>query len=88
MAEIVYGEHALSEPIQQLAAIFESSDYQGTFYIGYPILSNVEGTVQVDALYTSKSSGVVVFDTHHLTVTKNDKNIEDVSAAQDRYFTL
>ena len=87
MAEIVYGDQALSEPVQQLARLFQDNRYEGTLYIGYPILSNVEGTVRVDALYVSRASGVVVFDANHLHVAESDeRGIEEVRQAQDRYF--
>jgi hypothetical protein len=83
MAEIVYGDQALSEPVQQLARLFQDNRYEGTLYIGYPILSNVEGTVRVDALYVSRASGVVVFDANHLHVAESDeRGIEEVRQAQ------
>src|SRR5262245_7822051 len=87
MADIVYGDQGLSEPVQQLARLFQNSRYDGTLYIGYPILSNVEGTVRVDALYVSRASGVVVFDANHLHASDSDvAGIEEIRQAQDRYF--
>src|SRR5215475_6876814 len=87
MADIVYGDQALSEPIQQLARIFQDSRYDGTLYIGYPILSNVEGTVRVDALYVSRAAGVAIFDANHLHVTTSDQTaLREVRDAQDKYF--
>jgi superfamily I DNA and RNA helicase len=87
MAEIVYGDQAVSEPLQQLVALFQNDRYDGTLYIGYPILSNVEGTVRVDALYVARSSGVVVFEASHLQIAGSDRQeIEEIRQAQDRYF--
>jgi hypothetical protein len=52
MAEIVYGDQAVSEPLQNLVRLFQDPIYSGTLYIGYPILTNIEGTIRVDARYT------------------------------------
>lgn len=87
MADIVYGEQAVSGVARELIQIFERPEWTGTFYIGYPILSNVEGTVRTDALYVSRETGVVVFDTNHLTVRRPDDNaVEQVRATQDKLF--
>lgn len=87
MAEVVYGDEALSAPLQELAALFESDRFGGTLYLGYPILTNVDGAVKVDALYVSESSGVVIFDANHLELTKTDnKKLEDAQTAQDTFF--
>lgn len=87
MAEIVYGDQALSEPIQKLVHLFQNDGYEGTLYIGYPILSNVEGTVRVDALYVSRSSGVVVFDANHLQIDESDEQgLDEIRETQNRYF--
>jgi len=32
MAEIVYGDQALSEPVQQLARLFQDNRYEGTLF--------------------------------------------------------
>lgn len=50
MADVVYGEQVLSGPLQELVSLFEKPGYDGTLYLGYPILSNVEGTVKVDGI--------------------------------------
>jgi len=82
MAEIVYGDQAVSGPLQQLVALFQNDRYDGTLYIGYPILSNVDGTVRVDALYVARSSGVVVFEASHLRVARSDEQeIEEIRQA-------
>jgi len=87
MAEIVYGEQAVSEVARELIRIFESADWSGTLYIGYPILSNIEGTVRTDALYVSQQAGVVIFDANHLQVRQSDAGmIEQVRNAQDKLF--
>jgi superfamily I DNA and RNA helicase len=87
MAEIVYGDQSISEVMRNLVRMLEPAEWDGTLYIGYPVLTNVEGTVRVDALYVSQSAGVVVFDTAHLDATRgNGPLIAEISAAQDRYF--
>lgn len=87
MAEIVFGEQALSAPMQQLVEVFKDDAYDGTFYIGYPILNNVEGTIRVDALYVSREYGVVVFETGHLDTTEDDDEaIDELGDLQNRYF--
>jgi superfamily I DNA and RNA helicase len=87
MAEIVYGEQAVSGVARELVRIFENADWSGTLYIGYPILSNVEGTVRTDALYVSQQAGVVVFDTNHLQVRQADEPMVDqVRNTQDKLF--
>ena len=87
MAEIVYGEQAVSEPLQNLVQLFQNQNYSGTLYIGYPILTNVEGTVRVDALYVAQDAGVVVFDLEHLSVQPDDPSaVRQLQTIQDRYF--
>ncbi len=87
MAEIVYGEQAISGPLQGLVEIFQRPAYAGTLYIGYPILTNVEGTVRVDALYVAQSTGIVVFDARHLNARDDDVSVMlDVQSSQDRFF--
>lgn len=87
MADIVYGEQALAGPHQDLVELLKGDEYGGTLYIGYPILTNVEGTVRVDALYVSQSAGVVVFDLSHLSAAVDDAaSIVEIQQAQDRYF--
>ena len=87
MAEIVYGDQSISDPIQKLIDIFESQDWDGTLYIGYPILTNIEGTIRVDALYVSINTGVVVFDAGHLDAARADSDsFEEIEAEQTRFF--
>ena len=87
MAEIVYGDQAVLEPLQDLVRLFQDSAYGGTFYIGYPILSNVEGTVRVDALYVAQDSGIIIFDVSHLNTLLDDPTaISELQRAQDRHF--
>lgn len=87
MADIVYGEQALAGPHQGLVELLQAPEYSGTLYIGYPILTNVEGTVRVDALYVSQNAGVVVFDLSHLNVSPNDPEATaEVQRTQDRYY--
>jgi superfamily I DNA and RNA helicase len=87
MADVVYGEQVLSGPLQELVSLFEKPGYDGTLYLGYPILSNVEGTVKVDGIYVSRDAGVVVFDSSHLEVSEADPiAIADVRTAQNRFF--
>ena len=87
MAEVVYGDQAISAPLQNLVRILQSEDYGGTLYLGYPILTNVEGTVRVDALYVARDAGVVLFDAAHLNLNADNENeVGDLERAQDRFF--
>ena len=87
MAEIVYGDQAVQEPLQRLVTLFENDHFSGTFYIGYPILANVDGTVRVDALYVSGSAGVVVFDLANLNFDPDrDGDVAEVQAIQNKYY--
>jgi superfamily I DNA and RNA helicase len=87
MAEVVYGDQATSAPLQHLARMLQAADFSGTLYIGYPILTNIEGTVRVDALYVAQDAGVVLFDAAHLNLNADDANeVAELERAQNRFF--
>lgn len=87
MAEIVYGEEEFSEALRNLVNLLQAPEFGGTLYIGYPILTNIEGTVRVDALYVSPDAGVVIFDFENLGVTPDQVDaIVELQRSQDRYF--
>lgn len=48
---------------RQLADFFESkkSQFEGTLYVGYPIIGTTEGGFQIDALLITKEKGLIVF---------------------------
>ena len=37
-------------------------EYEGTLYIGYPIIGTVEGAYPIDALWVSQEKGIVIFN--------------------------
>ena len=49
------------ESSRQLASFFESmkDNYEGTLYIGYPIIGTANGGFKIDALLITKESGLV-----------------------------
>ena len=63
-----------------LADYFESrkDQYDGTLYIGYPIIGTSEGGFQIDALLITKQKGIIVFNIEE-GVQFNEKytNIQD-----------
>ncbi len=62
MVEIVIGEKRNPIAADALIAVLSQSDYQGTLYLGYPIIASLDETIFIDALLTIEEHGVVVFD--------------------------
>lgn len=68
------------ESSKQLINFFEplKSDFEGTLYIGYPIIGTSQGGFQIDALLLTKETGLVVFNIEEGTDnTKNYIEIQD-----------
>lgn len=87
MAEIVYGDDTLSQPLNDLVDLFRSPNVEGTLYVGYPILANVDGTVKIDALFISQTSGVVAFDADNLGMNPEILDQLDViETTQSKYY--
>lgn len=81
MINIVYGSTQKPVASRQLADFFSSSNGNGTFYIGYPIMGSPEGAFSLDALLISSDIGLVIF---HIVEGKELGNIEEV---QDNIYT-
>tara|TARA_R110000765_G_C18953222_1_gene608741 strand:+ start:452 stop:2572 length:2121 start_codon:yes stop_codon:yes gene_type:complete len=78
---IVRGD-SKNKPISSglLADYFETvkNEFEGTLYIGYPIIGTAEGGFQIDALLITKECGVVVFSIEEGTnLNHNYKDIQD-----------
>lgn len=78
---IVRGD-SKNKPISSglLADYFETvkDNFEGTLYIGYPIIGTAEGGFQIDALLISKECGVVIFSIEEgVNLNENFKYIQD-----------
>lgn len=65
---------------ERLADYFETvkDRFEGTLYIGYPIIGTAEGGFQIDALLITKECGVVVFSIEEgISLNENYKEIQD-----------
>lgn len=70
------------ESSKQLANFFESlkDDFEGTLYIGYPIIGTANGGFQIDALLVTKEKGLIAFHIEEGTnYNINYKDIQDES---------
>lgn len=72
------------ESSKQLANFFETikSSYEGTLYIGYPIIGTSDGGFQIDAILLTKQKGLIVF--HIEEGTDESINFREV---QDEIYT-
>jgi superfamily I DNA and RNA helicase len=62
MLNLVIGHKSNPFAANKLIELLRAEDMNGTLYIGYPILADVDETVFVDALLTTQECGVVVID--------------------------
>ena len=62
MLDIVTGQRRNVIASRKLAEALGRGNLSGTLYIGYPILSSVDGTKVVEGLLTSEEHGLVIFD--------------------------
>lgn len=71
------------ESSRQLATFFESLkyNYEGTLFVGYPIIGTSEGGFQIDALLLTKEKGLVIFN------VEEGVNKVDYSDIQDENYT-
>lgn len=72
------------ESSKQLISFFESvkSNYEGTLYIGYPIIGTSQGGFQIDALLITKETGLVVFN-----IEEGIDSSRDYVSIQDENYT-
>lgn len=87
MLEIVYGHTNEPSVIAQLSnslkRTFEEENFEGTLYIGYPIINTADDRIEVDALLISKEHGLIAF------LIEGEENESAVSDRQNRlYFGL
>lgn len=61
MLDIVFGQTTNLSIARMLVAKLQNIDFEGTFYIGYPVLSSADEKIEVDALLVSKETGPVAF---------------------------
>lgn len=82
MLDFAFGSSRNLRAIDILVGAFEGQDLSGTLYLGYPLLTSLDGTQQLDALLTCEECGVVAFD---LSSTRDDlvNNPEKVAEAQN-----
>lgn len=62
MLNLVVGHKSNPLAANTLIELLNDVEMNGTLYIGYPILADVEETVFIDALLTTQECGVVVID--------------------------
>jgi superfamily I DNA and RNA helicase len=62
MLNLVVGYKNNPLAANQLIELLDDANLNGTLYIGYPVLADVDETVFVDALLTTKERGIVVID--------------------------
>lgn len=83
MLDLAYGEPPSSEPIRALVDGLSSMALDGTLYIGYPILKDIDGTKKVDALLTCTQHGVVAFDLAGHRTSIGDLDVDHLEDTQD-----
>ena len=62
MIELILGAKSNPMAADELIRRLEGVDWDGTLYVGYPIIAAVDEPVFIDALLTSVDHGIVVFD--------------------------
>ena len=62
MVTIVQGTTHKPVSAQRLATFFTRLKDDGFLYIGYPIIGTAEGPFPIDALFISRTKGVVIFN--------------------------
>jgi superfamily I DNA and RNA helicase len=81
MIRIIRGESEKPATSQRLTAFFESNDFEGILYIGYPILNAGGSILIIDAIWISEDYGVVIFD-----LVEGEELSQDVKKNQDDIF--
>ncbi len=61
MLDIVFGQTSNIDIARMLVSKLQTIELEGTFYIGYPVLSSADEKIDVDALLVSKETGPVGF---------------------------
>ncbi|WP_311030240.1 DEAD/DEAH box helicase [Mesorhizobium koreense] len=87
MVDVVYGNETLSATHRSLRDAVIQLDHDGTFFIGYPILTTANGAFQIDALLVSRQTGLVAFDLSSLNATYDNGIPAEVLDHQDQIFS-
>lgn len=58
---VVFGDAKNREASNQLAQVLEQELSQGTLFLGFPVISNADETIEIDALLVAESVGIVAF---------------------------
>jgi len=63
MITIIQGTTKKPASAKRLINFFtQHSDYEGTLYIGFPIIATAEGAFHFDALFLSRQHGIIIFN--------------------------
>ncbi|MEP6343798.1 MAG: ATP-binding domain-containing protein [Maricaulaceae bacterium] len=84
--DIVYGAIPLTDNSKDLVRRLSDHEMEGTFYVGYPILTSADGSVEIDGLLISQSTGIVAFDLKKGPKVIADDIPEQVLDHQDRIY--
>lgn len=87
MIEIVYGTESLTPTQRALVETIRKLESTGTLYIGYPILTTINGALQIDALLTSIEHGLVAFDLTKLHVECNSEVPAEIYDRSDQVYS-
>jgi superfamily I DNA and RNA helicase len=60
--DIVFGKKSDPRAVEALVEVIRDQDWEGTLYVGYPVLAGEEATSVTDALLTTRNHGAVIFD--------------------------
>lgn len=60
--DIVFGKKTNPAAVESLIGLLQDKEWDGTLYVGYPVLSGDDSSGVTDALLTCKKHGVVIFD--------------------------
>ncbi|MBG9771391.1 helicase [Bacillus vallismortis] len=78
MVQVIRGASDKYASLQSLTEYFEKrTDIHGLLYVGYPIIGNVDGALDIDAMLISKEHGVLVFDLCEEVKVEDREEIRD-----------
>lgn len=78
MIDIVWGSTDKPVSSKRLAELLSGEDvFEGTLYIGYPIIGTPEGSFPIDALFISPTKGLVLFNLIEGRTLSNYAELQD-----------
>src|SRR5437899_2418021 len=87
MLEYVIGTKTKAQATDNLLAAIRGLELdEGTFYVGYPVLTTQTDTVTLDALLTSKAHGVIVFDLLTSSSLLDEETWRETEARQESIY--